>query len=73
MFSLPDLKKKRLHLPIQEDIPNALLRDGDYIYIYTEERPGGFTRYTRVARVPAGKLDTNNTPWSFIQKQEVGY
>ncbi len=70
VFSLPDLKREKTLTPSYSggDIPNALLRDGDYIYIYTEERPGGFTRYTRVARVPAGKLDTNNTPWEFYTK-----
>jgi len=70
VFSLPDLKKEKTLTPsyVGGDIPNALLHDGDYIYIYTEERPGGFTRYTRVARVPAGKLDTNNTPWEFYTK-----
>ena len=71
VFSLPDLKREKTVIPAYtgSDIPNALLQDGDYIYIYTEERPGGFTRYTRVARVPAGELDSHSTPWEFYTQQ----
>lgn len=67
VFTLPDLVKGRTTIPSYSgsDIPNALLKEDDYIYIYTEQRPGGFTRYTRIARVPTGKLDSNSTPWEF--------
>lgn len=68
-FSLPNLtlEKKIVSAYKGSDIPNALLQEDDYTYIYTEMR-SGFARYTRVARVPAGQLNNPDIQWEFYTK-----
>lgn len=65
-ISLSTLKPERTIVTSYKGpyIPNALLQDGDYIYIYLEAR-SGLSRNTRIARVPAGALHLSRTAWEF--------
>jgi hypothetical protein len=49
------------------DIPNGILQEKDWTYVYSEDRSDSTLRYTRVARVPAG-LITATSPWQFLGK-----
>jgi hypothetical protein len=69
-ISLPDLTVESLITPAYSstDIPNAILEDDDYNYIYTVERVGGIETYTRVARVEKGQLNNPDVKWEFFTK-----
>ncbi len=66
--SLPDFTLENVIIPAYSstDIPNAILEDGDYYYIYTVERVSGFEAYSRVARVKKGELNNPETKWEFF-------
>jgi len=65
---LPDLEQESLIRPAYSslDIPNAILEDVDYYYIYTVERVSGFEAYSRVARVKKGELNNPESKWEFF-------
>lgn len=72
-LSLPDLTVEGIQvLPYTDsDIPNAILTDNNYHYIYIAERPESpFERYTKVARVPEGQLNAS-TDWEFYTTNDT--
>lgn len=74
VVSLPDLTVEELVVPSYQGslIPNAILEgDGDYNYIYLEERPGGFSVFSSVARVPKGKLSDPTVAWEFFTDDNI--
>lgn len=67
-LSLPDLSVTGLtRLPLTGTTsPNCILQDGAYDYIYFGESSSQFEEHTKVARVPAGQLNSQ-TPWQFYE------
>lgn len=66
-MSLPDLKIESLVKTryAGSDIPNAMLADKDFTYVYSVDRTDSTSRYTRVARIPPGMINPQ-APWEFL-------
>ncbi|HEY5591035.1 MAG TPA: T9SS type A sorting domain-containing protein [Paludibacter sp.] len=67
-FKLPELTFIKRTVPTYNhtDIPNALLADGDYVYIYMVQRTSnGFERFSRIARIPKGTMNNTTTVWEY--------
>lgn len=73
-FKLPELTLINRIVPSYNhtDIPNALLKDGDFVYIYLVERTDNpFERYTRIARIPKGTINKTATIWEYYTNNDT--
>lgn len=73
-FRLPQLTLIKRTVPSYNhtDIPNALLSDGDFVYIYMVERTDNpFERFSRVARVPKGTINIATTVWEYYTNSDT--
>jgi len=74
-FKLPELTFIKRTVPTYNNvynskdtasIPNALLADGDYVYIYLANRtPNGLERFGSIARIPKGTINNTTTIWEY--------
>lgn len=73
VLNLPDLTVEEVVRPSYEGnlIPNTILEDDDYNYIYMEGRPDGLTRFTSVARIPKGELSNPTIKWEFFSQNNT--
>jgi len=73
-FRLPELTLIKRTVPSYNhtDIPNALLSDGDFVYIYMVQRTDNpFERFSRVARVPKGTINLTSTVWEYYTENNT--